>query len=267
MTSTLTHSVSHHSLLASLWQGLHSRFLFKFVLPRLHHVRIHGVRLDVSSLSALMKNRLRTGRYEVEERRLARRALTPSDVVLELGGAIGFMGLYCRKVIGVRHHVSVEANPETVELLKRNYALNGLQPKVIQAAAAASDGQLEMDVAGEFWENTLLTAAGSGRKLTVPALSLQRLVEAMPEAPTALICDIEGAEQFLDFKQLPESVKKIIMELHPAVTGKAEVERILSDLRVMGFEQVGREGDTRLLRRETSKRTAGSDPSRLCSGE
>ena len=239
--------------LASLWRSVHSRFLFKFVLPRLRDVRLEGVRLDVSTLSPVMKNRLRTGRYEVEERRLAQRALRPGDVVLELGGAIGFMGLYCRKVIGVRHHVSVEANPETVELLKRNYALNGLQPRVIQAAAAAADGELEMDVAGEFWENTLLTAERSARTVSVPARSLQRLVEAMPEAPTALICDIEGAEQFLDFSQLPASVEKIIMELHPAVTGEAEVERILGELGAMGFEVAEREGDTRLLLRERAK--------------
>jgi hypothetical protein len=87
---------------------------------------------------------------EVQERLLAQRHLTRDDVVLELGGAIGFIGLFCRKVIGVRHHLSVEANPGTLEELKRNYALNGLKPNVIQATAAAQDGVLELDVGGVF---------------------------------------------------------------------------------------------------------------------
>lgn len=235
--------------LTDLWRNLHSRFLFKFLLPRLHIAEIEGVRLDVSGLSSLMKNRLRTGRYEVQERLLAQRALTTNDVVLELGGAIGFIGLYCRKVIGVKHHMSVEANPATLEMLKKNYALNGLQPRVLHAAAAAEEGMLELDVGGEFWENSLLTAGSAERKVNVPALSLGRLVAAMPESPTVLICDIEGAEQDLDFTQLPESVNKIIIELHPGVTGEEVVTRILQNFEEQGFKKAGREGDTWLLLR------------------
>lgn len=242
-------SPSNRQLLPEIWNNLHSRILFKFLLPRLHTAEIEGVRLDVSGLSSLMKNRIRTGRYEVQERLLAQRALTPRDVVLELGGAIGFIGLYCRKVIGVKQHVSVEANPSTLEMLKRNYALNGLQPRVIHAAAAAEDGTLELDVGGEFWENSLLTAADATKTVSVPALSLERLVELMPESPTVLICDIEGAEQYLNFAQLPTSVSKVIVELHPEVTGEAVVERILQDFGNLGFTRAGREGDTWLLLR------------------
>lgn len=242
-------SPSNRQLLPEIWNNLHSRILFKFLLPRLHTAEIEGVRLDVSGLSSLMKNRIRTGRYEVQERLLAQRALTPRDVVLELGGAIGFIGLYCRKVIGVKQHVSVEANPSTLEMLKRNYALNGLQPRVIHAAAAAEDGTLELDVGGEFWENSLLTAAEATKTVSVPALSLERLVELMPESPTVLICDIEGAEQYLNFAQLPTSVSKVIVELHPEVTGEAVVERILQDFGNLGFIRAGREGDTWLLLR------------------
>ena len=104
--------------IAALWQNLHSRVLFKFILPHVQHATLEGVKLDISRLSPLMKNHIRTGRYEVQERRLAQQSLTRDDVILELGGAIGFIGLYCRKVIGVKHHLSVEANPNTHEHLK-----------------------------------------------------------------------------------------------------------------------------------------------------
>jgi hypothetical protein len=80
---------------------------------------------------------------------------------------------------------------------------------------------------------------------------LGSLVEGMPEAPTVLICDIEGAEAYLDFQALPGSVRKIIIELHPSVTGEAEVARILGDFGALGFTQVGREGDTWLLARRS----------------
>jgi hypothetical protein len=108
---------------------------------------------------------------------------------------------------------------------------------------------LGQGVGGEFWENSLLTAADATKTVSVPALSLERLVELMPESPTVLICDIEGAEQYLNFAQLPASVSKVIVELHPEVTGEAVVERILQDFGNLGFTRASREGDTWLLLR------------------
>jgi hypothetical protein len=55
--------------------------------------------------------------------------------------------------------------------------------------------------------------------------------------------------QYLDFSELPESVSKVIIELHPGVTGEGEVARILQDFGALGFTRAGREGDTWLLLR------------------
>ena len=233
--------------LLDFWRNLHSRLLFKFILPYKRMATLEGVKLDISTLSPLMKNIILTGRYESQERKLAARALTKGDVVLELGGAIGFIGLYCRKVLGVRQVTSVEANPETVERLRRNYAINGLHPHVINAAAAAEDGELDLNIGGEFWENTL--TGTSSKVVRVPAKSLASLVQRMPIAPTAFICDIEGAEQYLDFTQLPASVKQIIIELHPWITGDAIVARIQADFSALGFHVIQQDEHVVHLRR------------------
>ena len=233
--------------LLDLWRNLHSRLRFKFILPRKRQASLEGVRLDISTLSPLMKNIILTGRYESQERQLARQALTKDDVILELGGAIGFIGLYCRKVIGVKHITSVEANPNTLKLLRRNYELNGLTPNVIHAAAAAEDGELDLNIGGEFWENTL--TGTSSNTVRVPSKSLSSLIKQMPAAPTALICDIEGAEQYLDFTQLPASVTKIIIELHPGMIGEESTRRVVSELAAVGFSSVTERDGTRLFRR------------------
>lgn len=233
--------------LLELWRNLHSRLRFKFILPRKREASLEGVRLDISTLSPLMKNIILTGRYESQERQLARQALTKDDVVLELGGAIGFIGLYCRKVIGVKHITSVEANPHTLKLLRRNYELNGLTPSVIHAAAAAEDGELDLSIGGEFWENTLTCTSSS--TVRVPSQSLSSLIKQMPAAPTALICDIEGAEQYLDFTQLPASVRKIIMELHPGMIGEEATQRVMDKLASLGFSNVKRHEETWLFAR------------------
>lgn len=242
--SSPTESAGKPAPPSRIWHRFMTRLLFKFILPRLRTVKIEGVRLDVSGMSPVMKNNLRLGRYEVQERLLAARALKKEDVVLELGAAIGFIGLYCRKVLGVRDCLSVEANPDTLQRLRHNYALNALTPHVIHAAAAREDGELTLHADGEFWENSLIDQGKGATSFTVPALSLASLVRGMNNAPTVLIADIEGGEQYLDLSGLPDSVRTVIMEVHPTVIGQEAVDHILNTLKSMRFTLRGWEENT-----------------------
>lgn len=237
------------SLLFQLWSDFRTRWSFKFTLPRIHTVTLEGVALDVSTLSPVMKNNLLCGRYEVQERTLAQLFLTADDTVLEIGGAIGFIGLFCQTRLGISRYTTVEANPATVEVLKRNYALNGRVPAVWNLALAAADGDVTLNIGDEFWENSLVAGAPSDRSVRVPAASLATLVRRLDYAPTALIMDIEGAEQFVDFGQVPISVKKVIIELHPNFIGHAKTYQIVADLLTQGFHVEREEGGTFLFLR------------------
>ena len=196
-----------------------------------------------------MKNNLLLGRYEVQERTLAQQFLTREDAVLEVGGAIGFIGLFCQSRLGITRYTTVEANPNTVALLKQNYVLNGRTPVVWNLALAAQDGEVTLNIGNEFWENSLVAGANSGRTVRVVAASLANLVRRLDYAPTALIMDIEGAEQFVDFQQVPASVKKIIIELHPDFIGHAKTYQIVTDLVNLGFQVEREEGGTFLFLR------------------
>ena len=242
-------SLLERSLNYYVWDDFRTRWKFKFTLPKIRELTLEGVKLDVSALSPLMKNNLLLGRYEVQERILAQAFLTRDDTVLEVGGAIGFIGLFCQTRLGITRYTTVEANPNTVELLKKNYALNGRTPVVWNLALAAEDGEVTLNIGTEFWENSLVTGAQSGRSVKIPAASLATLVRRLDYAPTALIVDIEGAEQFVDFKQTPASVKKIIMELHPAFIGHAKTYRIVADLVNLGFRVEREEAGTFLFLR------------------
>ncbi len=237
------------TLLFQLWNDFLTRWKFKFTLPRVHTLTLEGVTLDVSTLSPLMKNNLLLGRYEVQERTLAEQFLTSNDAVLEVGGAIGFIGLFCQTRLGISRYTTVEANPNTVALLKRNYALNGRSPEVWNVALAAEDGEVTLNIGNEFWENSLVAGANSGRSVRVTAASLASLVRRLDYAPTALIMDIEGAEQFVDFNQVPPSVLKVIMELHPGFIGHAKTYQIVAELIHLGFRVEREEGGTFLFLR------------------
>jgi FkbM family methyltransferase len=231
----------------SFIQNFLTRWHFKYTLPAKKRATLHSVHLDISSLSPLMKNNILQDRYEFQERRLVQKCLTKDDVILELGGAIGFIGLFCRKVIGVKHHLTVEPNPNTLAMLRRNYALNQIEPQVIQAAASSEDGQISLNIGGEFWENSIVTANDNATQITVPSLSLHTIVKQMAASPTALICDIEGAETYLDFTQLPKTVTRIIIELHPSIVGEAANQRVIDQFHALGFKTQSVEENTWLF--------------------
>ena len=237
------------TLVYQLWNDFRTRWKFKFSLPRVQTLTLEGVKLDVSTLSSVMKNNLLLGRYEVQERTLAQQFLTRDDAVLEVGGAIGFIGLFCQTRLGITRYTTVEANPNTVQLLRKNYALNDRTPAVWNLALAAEDGEVSLNIGNEFWENSLVAGANSGRSVSIPAASLASLVRRLDYAPTALIIDIEGAEQFVDFRQVPPSVKKIIIELHPNFIGYATTYRIITELVNLGFHVEREEGGTFLFLR------------------
>ncbi len=242
-------SMIERTLLHHFWTEFRTRWRFKYTLPQVKSVSLEGVSLDVSALSSVMKNNLLLGRYEVQERMLAQQYLTREDSVLEIGGAIGFIGLFCQKRLGIKQYTTVEANPGTVGLLKRNYELNGVKPVVWNVALAAGDGDVTLNIGSEFWENSLVAGAGGGRTVTVPGASLAGLISRLDYAPTALIIDIEGAEQFIDFRQVPAAVKKIVIELHPAFIGHAKTYQIVADLVNMGFRVERETGGTFLFLR------------------
>lgn len=223
--------------IARLWENICAHWKFKFVLPRTEEVTLHGVRLDVRELSLVMRNKLLLERYEVQEFRMAQQHLAASDSVLEIGGAIGFLGIYCQKHLGISQFATVEANPQTAGMLRRNYALNGLEPLLFNAALADHDGEVDLDVGGEFWGNSILPSGPpSADKTRVPAISFETLLKRLCFPVSALIVDIEGAEKFIDWNKLPVTVGKIIMEIHPQVIGVAEQYRIVANLINQGFK-------------------------------
>ena len=218
-----------------LFELIQAYWRFKFVLPSIQEATLHGLRLDMSDLSLVMRNRLLNGRYEVPERRMAEKFLLPSDSVLEIGGAIGFLGLYCQKRLGITRWATVEANPRTGDILRRNYALNGLEPLLFNVALADHDGEVDLDVSGEFVENSICSA-DSPERCRTKALCFESILKRLCFPVNVLVVDIEGAEKFITWRSLPQTVNKVIMELHPAIIGISDTYRIIADLINQGFK-------------------------------
>src|SRR5688500_3770649 len=210
-----TNTLFDKALLHHLYQECYVRYRFKYVLPKIHEIMLEGLKFDVSGLSTKIRNRLLSGAYECHEKKMCFDYLTPSDSVLEIGGAIGFIGLVCQKKLGIRKYVCFEANPKTYEILKRNYELNGIEPRVWNMALAHADGHVDLEIGSDFWENSICydnTKEEGVKTVRVPAGTLDTLLALAGQKVNTLIIDIEGAEQFIDFQRVPEEISKIIIQ-------------------------------------------------------
>lgn len=200
-----------------------------------------GIILQVDCLPAGMQEVVRLGHYERHELHILRELISPEDKVLEIGGAIGFIGLYCRKIIGVKELVSVEPNPKTLAYLRHNYALNDLKPSVIEAALTIADGPIQFQVSEMFWTDSLApqnpTATDASVQLiTVAGLSFQSLIQRAGIQFNTLIIDIEGGEEHFPVEGIPDYVTKVLIELHPDAIGFRPAYQILERLIRSGFD-------------------------------
>jgi FkbM family methyltransferase len=238
-------SVAFHTSVLTRWtQQFWLNCYFKFVLPRINRTTLEGVALDLSTLAPRLRNRILNVGYEEAEKSICREMLTSSDAVLELGGGIGFLGLFCQLKLGITKYVTVEANPATVSVLKQNYRLNHREPVVWNCAVGASNGEVCLNVEGDFWEHHLSEAAPANGSIVVNAICLESLLEKIDFAITTLIIDIEGAERHIDFNLLPASIRKIIIEIHPDSLGEHGVQQLIDNIRKQGFRTVQCNDDT-----------------------
>ena len=177
-----------------------------------------------------------SGRYEAEEQALCERLLRPDDRVLECGGNIGFLALLARRLWGISAWVSLEPNPQTAALYRANFALNGLTPRLIEAAASTQDGSLDFFCADRSTEDSLVAGLPGQKSIRVPTRSFPSIVAEIGFEPTTLVMDIEGAETLLLQAELPASIRVVIIELHPHAIGAKQCFAILSRLLRDGFE-------------------------------
>ncbi len=199
-------------------------------------VTYRGVQFDIRESHAPVPEAIVNGRYEAEEQALCALLLRKDDRVLECGGNIGFLALLARRLWGISTWVSLEPNPRTAALYRANFALNVQTPQLIEAAASAQDGTLDLFCGGLSTEDSLIATRADQNRIQVPTLSFQSIVTQIGFAPTALVMDIEGAETLLLEAELPSSIRVIIVELHPHAIGHKRCFAILACLWRAGFE-------------------------------
>lgn len=229
----------------------------RFITSELRDVpTVESYRLRKSGLAAAVRHPLldawvleevfRFGAYDPPapiRRAMAELRQTPR--VLDLGGHVGFFGLYMRSLFGRSLVTSFEPDPGNASTLRRCIALNGLQDswEVIEACAASREGTV--DFVSSFHLSRVGPPADDaldrlqrgigdafpfleGTPLLEPKAQRVACLDVFPFlADVDLVkIDIEGAEWEImaDERFAHIGARAIVLEYHPAYLIDADAE-------------------------------------------
>lgn len=207
-------------------------------------VRRYGVEVDPSYplISPLLKQKILSGRYEFIEAAIAGRLVRPGDVVLEIGGGIGFLSAYLAVRVGKDGRiVTCEADPEVSHVARDTLHRNrvGNVQIVLSAVVAHVQGSYYLSQERDFWQRTLLTRLPLEERfrnsLLVSALDFKDLVSE--QCPNVLVMDVEGLEySLLTSCELPSSVRAVVLEIHSERLSHSQERDCIEILKKQGFK-------------------------------
>lgn len=218
-----------------------------------------GCRIDTNTpaINAWVRTLILWDLHETAELRMIERYL-PADLdVIELGGSIGVVASQiARRMAPDRRLVSVEANPELIELLRRNIETNGPRVRATSVHGAIAYDVSPTDQVGFRFGSSSLGArrpqpGKQPAQCWVPVVRLADLLAREEIDRFALVTDIEGAEVDI-FLHEQDSLKRcqlMISELHETVhDGRRYSIKDLLDLASrLGFREKDRHRDVYVL--------------------
>lgn len=170
--------------------------------------------------------------YEGDELKLVRSVLKKGDRVLDIGTGIGVIAAACARICGAENVTCYEANPKTVDLIQRNFRLNGMEVSLRRKAMATYSGSVHF-----YLSDNILSSSMIDRQLGEPTeIPCDDINDALAEVkPNIVVMDVEGAEiELLPYANLV-NVSKLLVELHPHVVGGEKIDALCSNMADRGF--------------------------------
>lgn len=180
-------------------------------------------------LTQKMRGLLRNDNYERKETEAALKVVTQDDVVLELGGGVGYMSTLIAKKCKAKEVHTFEANPGLIPYIKAVHAANNVDNvHVTNALLGTRKGKANFYIRpnplGSSME--ILEDEPHSSVETIDVVNAKTAFDQIK--PTILICDIEGAEAHL-IPQLPlDGLRGAILELHPQWIGQDGVQAVFN---------------------------------------
>ncbi len=236
---------------------------FKFVFTRLLEDRwllgklvelrgntgaLDGCTFDLShaNIATFLKSRFLLKSWEEESRFLFKKHMPKDMPLVEFGASIGIVSCITNKQLAnPEAHIVVEANPRLLPILEKNRADNNCGFKILNKAIAYGASEAHFTLNDRCNEGSISQTAAD---ITVPTISLRKILDAEGLTKINMICDIEGAEVDLVENEghvLRDHVEWLIVELH----GKERSRKTCEGLEAQGFGLVEEFENNRMYHR------------------
>lgn len=199
-------------------------------------IETHGVRIavDLKVVPFFIRKALYKRSYEKHELTLINKVIKKGDLVIEIGAGIGLVSLVATHIAGEGCIHSYEANPEMESVIRHNYRLNGWQPNLVMQAVTADGREIELHRHENIISTSIIDRGLKSTKMRISSTALPELMKDIE--PTVLIMDAEGAEDELLVLDCIQTVRDIIVEMHPQIIGQCRVDALCEHLLEKGFE-------------------------------
>lgn len=202
--------------------------------------KLNGISISLPDtlVGGPIEKRIARGQYERAEARAARRLVQPGMRVVEIGAGLGYITSLCAVQAGAENVLALEANPKMIATIRHNLDQNGQGAVALENGAVVGDTHEETTVrfgAGKhFWGSAIADQPNAHHELLeVPAVSIGDVLRGW--RPEVLIMDVEGAELGYIDTDWPDSLRYIVMELHPKTYGHIGIKLIMDGLSAAGF--------------------------------
>lgn len=195
---------------------------------------LKGVTLEIPTalVSPAIRYAIDIGAYEAGEAAMIGDMIRPTDNVLELGTAIGYVTVIAARAAAHGRVVSYEANPKLVSVAANNCRINNVNAEVRHALVESGP---ERDVSFCVHEDFVASSAfrSDGETIVVRSRNFRDILAEVQ--PSVLIIDIEGGEETLFDGADLARVRHVVIEVHPAITGLAGVDKVFRALSAQGL--------------------------------
>jgi FkbM family methyltransferase len=202
-------------------------------------VVLSGIRIPLGPhITPEILRNLSAGTYERPEARVLRERLDPGDVVVEIGGGLGYTSALCAKRVGSTNVHVYEANPALEEPIRALYRLNQVSPDLHMYGLGPRDETRDLHVTVDFWESSFTrpTAAVSST-VSVQVRAFEAELARHAWRPNFLILDIEGGEYDFCRRVSLRGFDKVLCEVHRQALGRRRLWALRRALENSGFRR------------------------------
>ncbi|MFZ5961458.1 FkbM family methyltransferase [Thalassococcus sp. BH17M4-6] len=208
--------------------------------PRDPYLRSRGMKIPKHPqiTTGRIRGALKGETYERKECDAVSRMVQDGDVVLELGGGIGYMSTLIATKKKVQAVHTFEANPTLIPYIHSVHAANDVTNVTVHNALL-SDGPgdpVPFYVRQNFLGSSMDKSIDEGSIVSTEMIEQRDIHAVLDELkPDVLVCDIEGAEAHLLPAADLSCLRVAIVELHPQWIGQTGVQAVFDTMHRAGL--------------------------------